>query len=45
LTFLSLGTPSGQPPAVLLSDVVMNATVPEPASVTFFAVGMASFLG
>jgi hypothetical protein len=45
LTFLSMGTPSGQPPAVLLSDVVMNATVPEPASVGFFAIGMASLVG
>jgi hypothetical protein len=45
LTFLSMGTPSGQPPAVLLSDVTMNATTPEPASVTFFAIGMASLIG
>jgi hypothetical protein len=45
LTFLSLGTPSGQPPAVLLSDVVMTATVPEPASVTFFVIGIASLIG
>jgi hypothetical protein len=44
LTFLSMGTPSGQPPAVLLSDVVMNATTPEPASVTFFGVGMAALI-
>jgi hypothetical protein len=45
LTFLSMGTPSGQPPAVLLSDVTMDSTTPEPASVTFFAIGMASLIG
>jgi hypothetical protein len=40
LTFLSLGTPSGQPPVDFLSDVVLTAS-PEPASLAMFGIGMA----
>lgn len=32
LSFLSLGTPSGQPPVALLDGVSLTAAVPEPAS-------------
>jgi hypothetical protein len=46
LTFLSLGTPSGQPPVVLLSDVTMTggsqSPAPEPASMAISGIGMAS---
>lgn len=45
LTFLSMGTPSGQPPADLLSGVVMNAIVtPEPASLAFSGIGMSALV-
>jgi hypothetical protein len=40
LTFLSMGTPSGQPPVDFLSDVVMTAA-PEPASMAMFGIGIA----
>jgi hypothetical protein len=40
LTFLSMGTPGGQPPVDFLSDVVLIAA-PEPASMALFGVGMA----
>jgi hypothetical protein len=43
LTFLSMGTPSGQPPMDLLSDVVMNPT-PEPASFAISGIGMAALI-
>ncbi len=46
LTFLSMGTPDGEPPADLLSDVVVNATAtPEPASAVTSATGMAALVG
>jgi hypothetical protein len=44
LTFLSLGTPAGQPPLALLSSVVVTAA-PEPASLGMVGIGMASLLG
>jgi hypothetical protein len=40
LTFLLLGTPSGQPPVDFLSDVVLTAS-PDPASLAMFGIGMA----
>ena len=40
LTFLSLGTPSGQPPMDLLSGVVVTVA-PEPASLGMFGIGVA----
>lgn len=52
LTFLSMGTPDGEPPADLLSDVSLAATtggssspVPEPASLATSAIGMAALVG
>jgi hypothetical protein len=45
LTFLSLGTPSGQPPAVLLSDVVMTVQpTPEPASLGMCGMGLTALI-
>ena len=45
LTFLSMGTPSGQPPVDLLSNVVVTATAPEPSSMAIAGIGMASLIG
>ena len=42
LTFLSMGTPSGQPPMDFLSDVVLTAT-PEPGSMGMIGLGLLSF--
>ena len=39
LSFLSAGTPSGQPPFALLANVGLNA-VPEPASATLWLAGL-----
>ncbi len=44
LTFLSMGTPAGQPPLDLLSSVVVTAA-PEPASLGMVGIGLASLLG
>lgn len=44
LTFLALGTPSGQPPLDLLSGVTLNVSTPEPASIALSGVGMASLM-
>jgi hypothetical protein len=40
LTFLSLGSPHGEPPIDLLADVSMYEDVPEPASVALVGVGL-----
>jgi hypothetical protein len=45
LTFLSMGTPTGQPPAVLLSDVSLIVVTPEPISMAITGIGMTSLLG
>jgi hypothetical protein len=43
LTFLSLGTPSGQPPVDFLSDVQLSPTAtPEPAALGMFGLGLVS---
>jgi hypothetical protein len=42
LTFLALGTPSGEPPVALLADVSLITQVPEPGT---FALLAASLLG
>jgi hypothetical protein len=44
LTFLSLGTPSGQPPVDFLSDVVLTST-PEPGSMGMLGAGLVSLAG
>jgi hypothetical protein len=44
LTFLSIGTPSGVPPIVLLANVSLTA-VPEPGAWTLLIVGMAGLAG
>ena len=41
LTFLSFGTPAGQPPVALLDGVSVLQTVPEPASWATLALGLA----
>jgi PEP-CTERM motif len=41
LSFLAVGTPSGQPPFSLLDGVSMNQ-VPEPASMSLFGAGLAA---
>ena len=45
LTFLSLGTPAGQPPVALLSDVTMVQATPEPVSITTCGAGLAALAG
>jgi hypothetical protein len=44
LTFLSMGTPSGQPPMDFLSSVVVTAA-PEPASLGMIGFGLVSLAG
>jgi len=44
LTFLSMGTPGGQPPLDLLSDVTLNVVTPEPASLALSGSGIASLI-
>ena len=41
LTFFALGTPVGLPPVILLDGVSLTQTVPEPGTVTMFAMGFA----
>ena len=40
LTFFGEGTPAGEPPVALLSDVSLNAAVPEPATWAFMSLGV-----
>jgi hypothetical protein len=44
LNFLSVGTPSGDPPMALLTNVSLTK-VPEPATLAVFGVGMAGIAG
>ena len=44
LSFLAVGTPSGQPPFVLL-DGVSVTVVPEPATGTILIAGIAGLIG
>ena len=45
LSFLAVGTPNGVPPFVLLDGVTLNATVPEPGTLTLMFGGLMGGLG
>lgn len=40
LSFLAIGTPGGEPPVALLSNVAINGAVPEPATWAMMLVGL-----
>ena len=45
LTFLAQGTPNGLPPVALLDGVTLNATTPEPGTITLMATGLIGGVG
>ena len=45
LSFFAVGTPTGVPPFVLLDGVSLNASVPEPETLTMMATGLVGMIG
>jgi hypothetical protein len=45
LAFLAVGTPTGEPPISLLTDVSLNVATPEPATLPLFLTGLMGGLG
>jgi hypothetical protein len=45
LSFMAVGTPTGQPPFALLDGVTITQAVPEPASLTLMAAGLLVLAG
>jgi hypothetical protein len=45
LSFMAVGTPTGQPPFALLDGVTLTQAVPEPASLILMAVGLLVLVG